>query len=207
MALPKSYLTSTKNLSAILNAIKIAKAPDKFTQKFLASLEFKSSSDRLIIGVFRDSGFLAEDGKPTNRYYDFLDQTQSDKILAEGIREAYSDLFAVNVNAHKMTRDEVSNKFRTLSEGQLSKAVLNKMATTFISLVKLADFKTPLKKEKPTKGKEEIEGKKEHLEEKPHEGRTVKLGGLVYNIQLILPESRDPAVYDALFRSLKEHLL
>ena len=33
------------------------------------------------------------------------------------------------------------------------------------------------------------------------------LGGLHYNIQIILPESRDPKVYDALFRSLREHLL
>lgn len=32
------------------------------------------------------------------------------------------------------------------------------------------------------------------------------LGGLVYNIQIQLPESRDPVVYDALFRSLKAHL-
>jgi hypothetical protein len=37
--------------------------------------------------------------------------------------------------------------------------------------------------------------------------RAVELGGLVYNIQLILPADRDKAVYDALFRSLKEHLL
>lgn len=35
----------------------------------------------------------------------------------------------------------------------------------------------------------------------------VRLGGLVYNIQIQLPESRDPTVYDALFRSLKVHLL
>ena len=35
MALPTAYLTSTKNLEAILNAIKTAQAPGKFTQKFL----------------------------------------------------------------------------------------------------------------------------------------------------------------------------
>jgi hypothetical protein len=36
--------------------------------------------------------------------------------------------------------------------------------------------------------------------------RGLSIGGLVYNIQLILPESRDPKVYDALFESLKGHL-
>ena len=53
MALPKAYLTSTKNLAGILDAIKSAKAPERFTQKFLQSLEFKASADRLIIGVLK----------------------------------------------------------------------------------------------------------------------------------------------------------
>jgi len=208
MALPKSYLTSTKNLNAMLNAFKTAQAPEKFTHKFLSSLEFTSSNDRLIIGVLKSLGLLADDGKPTQRYYEFLDQTQSARVLAEGIREAYQDLFAVNINAHKMSKDEVVNKFKTLSQGQLSDSVLDKMALTFTALVKLADFQIHT----GAKTKTEVETKPpvEDVTEKPYEvevARNVKLGGLVYNIQIVLPESRDPAVYDALFRSLKEHLL
>ena len=53
MALPTSYLTSVKNLPAILAAIQQAKAPERFTQRFLESLEFKSNSDRLMIGLKR----------------------------------------------------------------------------------------------------------------------------------------------------------
>ncbi len=49
MSLPTAYLTSTKNLKAILEAIQNAQAPKKFTYSFLESLEFKSSSDRLIL--------------------------------------------------------------------------------------------------------------------------------------------------------------
>src|SRR6266849_1942462 len=107
MPLPTSYLTSTRNLDAILNAIKSAQAPDKFNQAFLESLEFKSSSDRLIIGVLKSLGFLDYTGRPTERYFRFLDQTHSERVLAEGIREAYSDLFRVNVNAHQLSRQEV----------------------------------------------------------------------------------------------------
>jgi hypothetical protein len=66
MALPKAYLTSAKNLPAILNAIQTAKAPSKFTQRFLESLEFKSPSDRLIIGVLKALRFLSDDGAPTD---------------------------------------------------------------------------------------------------------------------------------------------
>jgi len=215
MALPTAYLTTTKNLPAILDAIRNAQAPDKFTQGFLESLEFKSNADRLIIGVLKTLGFLDDSGKPTPRYYEFLDQTQSGRVLAEGIREAYADLFRVNVNAHEMSQAEVKNKFKTLGQGRLTEAVLHKMALTFTSLVKLADFsslKSPAGEKAPEfrKDGESIAGKnrEDTIEEKVHDiSKHIKLGGLVYTIQIHLPETRDIAVYDALFRSLKEHLL
>lgn len=210
MALPKSYLMTVKNLEGILQAIQTAKAPERFTVRFLESLDFKSTTDRLVIGVLKMLGFVREDGAPTQRYFEFLDQTQSARILRDAIQEAYADLFAVNVNAHKMSREELINKLRTLSQGQLSDAVIEKMAMTFTGLVKLADFEAP--PSKPATPSPETETlsantKPPAPEHKIHEASRGKLGGLVYNIQIVLPESRDPAVYDALFRALKEHLL
>jgi hypothetical protein len=199
MALPTSYLTSTKNLEAILNAIKSAQAPEKFTQAFLESLEFKNTADRLIIGVLKSIGFLDEGGKPTERYFRFLDQTQSAKVLAEGIRDAYQDLFKINTKANELTKQDVINKFKTLSQGQLSDAVLDKMAMTFTTLSKYADFKT-VPAAQPITQQTVVEP----LELERTNG--LNLGGLVYNIQIVLPESRDPAVYDALFQSLRKHL-
>ncbi len=49
MALPTAYLTTARNLEGILNAIRGAQAPDKFTQKFLESLEPLSSKGRLAV--------------------------------------------------------------------------------------------------------------------------------------------------------------
>ena len=206
MALPTSYLTTVKNLDGILAAIQGAQAPEKFTQAFLESLEFKSTNDRLIIGVLKMLGFIDDSGRPKDRYFRYLDQTQSAKVLAEGIRDAYQDLFKVNTKAHELTKQEVINKFKTLGQGQISDAVLDKMAMTFTALVKLADFQSP--PASPTTTQTQDSGKSEESSDKAvsaHAG--IKLGGLVYNIQIVLPESRDPAVYDALFGSLRRHLL
>lgn len=207
MALPASYLTSTKNLPAIFTAMQGAQAPEKFTQSFLESLEFKSTSDRLIIGLLKVLGFLDDTGKPKDRYFRFLDQTQSAKVIAEAIRDAYQDLFKVNVKANEMTKSDVINKLKTLGQGQISDSVLDKMAMTFTALVKLGDFQstgvtspTPAQLDTQT---DEGQGNSKFQPEHP----TLKLGGLVYNIQIVLPESRDPAVYDALFQSLRRHLL
>jgi len=68
MALPDSYTVKPGSIPAYLEAILNAEAPERFTIKFLEGLEFKSTNDRLFIGVLKDLGFLDEDGIPTQRY-------------------------------------------------------------------------------------------------------------------------------------------
>lgn len=204
MALPTTYLTSSKNLSGIFNSITSAKAPEKFTTRFLESLDYKASADRLIIGVLKALKFIADDGRPLQRYYEYLDQSKSAIVLAEGITEAYADLFQVNKNANKMTKGEILGKLKTLTQGQYSEAVLDKMAMTFTSLCNLADFSSTIR---PVMTEAFSEDRvTEDLKPQKISENGFSIGGLVYNIQLILPESRDPQVYDALFESLKKNL-
>ena len=99
-------------MAAILNAIQTARAPEKFTQRFLESLEFKSPNDRLVIGVLKALRFLNDEGSPTSRYFAFLDQTRGLSILADGIRDADEDLFQININAQALGKAEVMNNFR-----------------------------------------------------------------------------------------------
>jgi hypothetical protein len=211
MSLPSSYLTSAKNLPDILAAIQAAQAPKKFTQSFLEGLGFKSTTDRLVIGVLKAIGFLSDSGEPTQRYFEFLDQSQSGRVLAEGVQEAYAELFQVNKTAHDLSNTDVRNKLKTLTQGQFSDSVLDKMAMTFKALAAQADFAVGSKAVTPRESAEtqptaaEARGEESVVERAS--SHSVRLGGLVYNIQIHLPESRDPAVYDVLFRSLKEHLL
>jgi hypothetical protein len=208
MPLPQSYLTTVKNLEGILNAIRSAQAPDKFTQAFLETLEFKSNPDRLIIGVLKSLGFLDDGGRPTQRYFEYLDQTQSERVMADAIRDAYADLFKVNIKAHEMSRQDVINKLKTLSQGKISESVLDKMAMTFTALVKHADFAAlPSTEKRDAEQKPPPEGKKQPPVSADGGKERLKLDGLVYNIQIVLPESRDQAVYDALFQSLRKHIL
>jgi hypothetical protein len=206
MTLPTSYLTSTKNLDDILKAMQSAQAPQRFTQKFLESLGYPSSTDRAVINVLKSLGMLDDSGTPIGRYHRFLDQTQSATVLAEGIREAYSDLFQINTSANTMSSNEVKNKMKTLSEGSYTEGVLQKMATTFVALCKIADFSqvTPVPAPAPaqTSPTPTIETRGPIADHTPNS----PFGALQYNINIHLPESRDPAVYEALFRALREHL-
>lgn len=212
MALTTSYLTSIKNVESIFNSILGAKAPERFTTKFLEDLGFKSSTDRLFIGMLKALGFLDEGGQPTQRYYEFLDQSQSKHIVAIGIEEAYEDLFNLNKNAQNMTNEEVKNKLKTLTQGQKSDRVIEQMAMTFRALCNYADWVVH------SAQKSVVEHKKEDLDinentssivtsNTKNEVKTEAGMNLHYNIQIHLPETTNMVVYDAIFQSLKRHLM
>ena len=207
MAITTAYLTSSKNVAPILAAIQGAQAPPKFTTRFLESLGFKNPADRLFIGVLKAIGFLAPGGEPTKRYFEYLDESQSGRVLAEGIRDAYADLFQINTKANELTQVDVKNKLKTLTQGQIGDSALTKMAATFKVLSNLADFKAPLKPPAVTESPSLEDAKPVDEQITSKQSPTVSLSGLVYNIQIVMPETRDSAVFDALFKSLKEHIL
>lgn len=209
MALPTAYLTSFKNAEPIFKAIQAAQAPPRFTQKFLEGLGFPNANDRMMINVLKALGFLDDTGVPTSMYHEYLDQTQSALVLATGIRSAYADLYSVNREAHSMTAAEVKNKLKTLSAGKFTDRVLTQMSGTFAALAKLADFsQAPGAVDALDEAENEAEAASVlGTDPLPKHVSSPRIGGLVYNINLHLPDSRDPAVYDALFKSLKQHLL
>ncbi|MDL2218585.1 DUF5343 domain-containing protein [Christensenellaceae bacterium OttesenSCG-928-M15] len=183
-----------------------ARAPEKFTTKFMADLGFTSSNDRQFVNVLKAIGLLDESGTPTERYFKFLDQSFSKQMVAEGIKEAYVDLFMLNTTANKLTKAEVEGKFKTLTNGSKENATISHMASTFINLCGYADWSEAQPKPK----NEEI------IEEQQQDTPTVdaptkKVGAsagldLNYNIHIHLPATRDQAVYDALFASLTKHI-
>jgi hypothetical protein len=211
MALTNAYLQTTKNLQNVINSVVSAKAPERFTMKFLEDLGFKSTNDRLYIGVFKALGLLDENGVPTQRYHQFLDQTETGRILAIAIPEAYEDLFALRKDAQKITLEEVKGKLKTLTQGQKNDHTIALMANTFKALCDVADWiNTPMHDNIAVNGINVSDDDKDYTEHDipfvKSQTKTEKMN-LHYNIQIHLPETTNMAVYDAIFQSLKKHLM
>jgi hypothetical protein len=206
MALPDSYTLKPTVIPAYFDAILQAQAPQRFSIKFLESLDFKSANDRLFIGVLKDLRFLDADGVPTKRYFEFLDRSQSKQILSAAIKDAYADLFSVNTTAEKLSPEEARNKLRTLYAGAKKDGVIARIARTFTALCEYADF-TPGTTTHTAKPKDEAAKPLATQRPQPLEQqKTTSLDSLQYHINIVLPESRDQAVYDAIFKSLRDHL-
>ena len=216
MAITSSYLVAVGKLEELLQAVRKAQAPERFTTRFLEELGFKSTNDRLFIGLLKALGFLDEGGTPQQRYFDYLDETQSKIVLAQGIQEAYEDLFRVNKQAHEMSQTQVKNKLKSLTQGQYSDNVLSNMSRTFVELVKFADFANPkpsVATKEPEAPLAEAESRESRdlpaskVDQAPRESNRRLIDALSYRIEVVLPPTRDKTIYDAIFRSLKEHLL
>jgi len=218
MAMQPVYLVSVKNLKKFLEALRRAQAPEKVGIRFIEELGFTSTNDRLFIPLLKAMRFVDEGGKPTSRYHAFLDDTQWQRVLAEGIKDAFSDLFRVNREANALPREQFAGKIKSLTEGKISPAVLANMTRTFLELVKLADF-SPATPSQPTADLETTADEQAPESRTPPDRAPISGGepprgasiaqatNLVYRIEIVLPAVRDQAVYDAIFRSAREHLL
>jgi hypothetical protein len=215
MGLPDSYIVKYSAVPAYFDAMLDAQPPERFSLKFLENLGFTSTNDRLFIRVLKDLGFLNRDGAPEQRYFDFLDRSQSARVLAEAIREAYSDLFAINTKAHEFSADEAKNKLRTLYAGKKTDLVIDRVAKTFRALCDYADFSAgsvsrpaaaPPKEPETTTSEPLSSAPKTHVDDSSHPSGRIRVTALQYHINVVLPETRDQAVYDAVFKSLREHL-
>ena len=134
-------------------------------------------------------------------------------MLADGIRSSFADLFAINVRANELSAEEVKNKLRTLYAGKKTDLVISNIAKTFRALCDYADFSGAATAIRDSGGQESDGG--EETQEIPVESKPLKptpnlahirVAGLQYHINIVLPDTRDQAVYDAIFKSLREHL-
>jgi hypothetical protein len=211
MSLPDSYTVKPGSIPAYFDAILDAQAPERFSIKFLENLGFTSTNDRLLIGLLKDLGFLNSDGVPQQRYFEFMDRSESRKVVAAGIRDAYGDLFSVNTKANELSAADAKNKLRTLYAGKKTDGVIDRIAATFAALCEYADFSQPLTTDAKVEAVEQKKREEPSAQKRPESainavGQAITLDSLQYHINIVLPESRDQGVYDAIFRSLREHL-
>ena len=210
MSLNSKYSVAVTRIPDVFNKIRDGQAPDQFNHQLLKDWGFKSSNDRAFIPMLKELGFLSLEGKPTTRYHDYRDHSRSKVVMAEAIRDAYADIFLIKEYPSDADRKTIMGKFKSFHNVSDNVAAL--MMKNFYELLKLSDLKAS-----PSKAKsEENEGNKESEKEKlGTENQSTRDTGvppihtssLHYNIQIHLPATKDVEVYNALFKSLREHLI
>lgn len=208
MPLINAYVLPTGRVPEIFRRIQDGQAPERLSNQLLKDWGFTSTNDRAFIPLLKALGFLTADGKPTQRYSDYRDHSRSKQILGHAIREAYGELFLIKEYPTASDKNAIEGKFK--SYHNVSDHVAGLMTKTFFALLAIATLPgkptetIALPKVEPDKPLTDTQSEITA----PSAGRIRHAGsaGLHYNIQIHLPPTKDTEVYNAIFKSLKEHL-
>ena len=103
MAETLPYMQSTGLLTKILDKVKEARTPDRFSQDYLGTvLGFSGGSARPFISLAKRIGLINPDGTPSSLYHRFRgSEGESRAAMAEAIRKGYTPLFKRNEYARR----------------------------------------------------------------------------------------------------------
>ncbi len=196
------FINAYGNIGKALKKIKSAQVPPRFTQDFLATkLGLPGGSPKPLIPFFKRVGFLGSDGVPTERYKRFRNPGQTGKAAAEALREGYKSLYEINEYIHDASDDDLLGVVVQATGNEPDSSTTKATIGSFKALKDFAVFET------------EDDTEEEEVDEEPkddaREGERVHLKkglGLSYTINLNLPATSDIAVFNSIFKSLKEHL-
>jgi hypothetical protein len=201
------YLQAYGNTKRALDKITQATLPPKFTQDFLATtLDMPGGGARPVIKFLKRAGFLTSDGTPTELYRQFRNPSLRGVAAAQGIRNAYSDLYVANEYVHNANDKDLKGLIIQLTGLEQDSKLIPAMIGSFKTLRGYANFDAQSAERVDEQGGEE--GAPNHVD-KRHKNGTGQLGDLRlgYTINLNLPPTTEIAVFNAIFKSLREHLL
>jgi hypothetical protein len=200
------YLQAYGNIKKVLDKITKATVPPTFTQDFLATtLDMPGGGARPAIKFLKRAGFLTSDGTPTDLYKQFRNQSLRGAAAAQGLRNAYSELYVANEYVHNANDKDLKGLIVQVTGLEEDSKLVPSMVASFKTLRDFADFDAvaseDLDRQDGSDDGNDLGNQGQRL--------TLAQGNLRlgYTINLNLPATTDIAVFNAIFKSLREHLL
>lgn len=207
-ALP--YVVSPGNIDKALNGIKSAAVPERVSQDFVKTiLKISGSSGDQMTSFLKKLGLANSDGSPNEIYRKFRNPTSSGAAIATAIKIAYAPLYVRNEFMHELSDNQLLGLV-VEETGQPHNSSPVKLIVSCIKHLKsFANFNdTPSNNEKGSQAPDEAPHSSPAIPAARTEPGERRLGlNLGYTINLNLPATSDPEVFNAIFASLKRHLL
>lgn len=218
MPITLPYLSAPGTIDSAFARMKEAATPARFTNDFVNTvLNIKGGTGAAVPPFLKKIGFLNPDGSPTSLYDRFRNGTTSGAAVAEATRIGYRALFQANEYAHKLGDAELRGLILQLTGLEKDNRIAQLMFLTFKKLRGHADFESAgTSVEEPFRdGQPAPVGQPAHAVPGGQASTAAVISGgrgvhglqLSYTIHLNLPTTTNIEVFNAIFRSLKEHLL
>lgn len=205
------YLTASGTLKKALDRLTEASRPDKFNSDFLENvLKLSGGSARATIPILKRIGFLTSDGVPTELYARFRTEGGRGAAALQALRTGFPEIFKRSEYAHSVEDAKLRDIIVEITGLKPSDPVAMAIKSTFnviksyipagIDLASVADEELSAADDLgvPQGGQQSLQSR--------YSSHANNMG-LVYNINIVLPETSDLRVLNAIFKSLKENLM
>jgi hypothetical protein len=207
------FMNAYGNIPKILTKITEAKTPDRFTQDFLGSgLGFTGGSSKAFIPLLKRIGLLSSDGVPTELYHRFRNNNDTKRAMADAMKHGFSTVFARNEYAYKLDKSKLQGLITEITGLDSKSTTLRAIVETWFALREFADFEAEAgasAPQKPAASHAPVEPARQEQVNPPVTGGAAGGGNglrFAYTIYLNLPNTDNIAVFNAIFKSLKENL-
>jgi len=206
-ALP--YVTAPGNVERALNGIRSAATPERVSQDFVKTiLKIPGGSGDQMTSFLKKIGFTNADGTPSDLYRKFRNSATSGRAAADALDYGYSALKRRNEYWHTLPDEKLRGLLIEETGQSAESSAIALMLACIKAIKKYAKWSTePIEVHSTAENKGTVVA----LNKETHSGgkkTNTGLGmNLSYTINLNLPATTDPAVFNAIFKSLKENLL
>jgi hypothetical protein len=167
-------------------------------------MEASGGSARPIIPILKSTGLLSQSGVPTELYSQFQMDSGRAAAALQALKNGYAEIFRRNQYAHRADESALADIVIAITglnrKDQIVRYILNTFQVFQDMARNAADEQT--KDDKPQPQQQKKEGDQQSQLDQVT-GRIQ----LAYNINVVLPETTNVEVFNAIFRSLKGNLL
>ncbi len=207
MAAILPYLAAPGSITTALDKIKAASTPEKITLDFIKTiLGLKGGTGNSMLPFLKRIGMVGDDGTPTDIYKKFRNPSFTGQAIVEAIKKGYKELYAKNEYVHALKDKELKGMVLEILGCDQESQVLDYTVRTFKNLKSFAKFNETVKPDEKTSDQVIALPKPGDEQEEPVPMRKIGMN-LSYTINLNLPATPDIAVFNAIFKSLKENIL
>jgi hypothetical protein len=200
------YLATPGSIKTALERIRAAATPDRVTSDFVSTkLQIRGGQGAAVAAFLKKIGLVGSDGSPTALYRAFRNQATGGAAIAAAIKSGYKALGDVNEYFYEMDDQKLRGLIVQVTGSEPDSSSTRLIVSTLRTLKEFADFEASTEENNIVPLSIEPTTAQGNPNNQPI-SNGVGLN-LSYTINLNLPPTSDQAVFNAIFKSLKEHLL
>ncbi len=163
-------------------------------------MQLKGGSARATIPIFKKMGLVASDGAPTDLYSRFKTDSGRGSAALQAIKNAYPEIYKRSEYAHSVTEAKIKDIIVEITGLQATDPIVSYIKSTFNVMKSYIGNATTTDDTQPTGDHQTPEA----TDNSPGVKGNI---GLSYHINIVIPETSNVAVLNAIFRAVKENLL